>query len=178
MKKIVLSLLLGFSLCFTCLTSLADDNSPAKSLSSTAKSNAVNPKTVDLTFTLSATHARLMLTDEGTQTYHLILTGITPFITYITSRPGRVAGLAELSNFIRAWTVGGNSFANNNPNAVLYAGVVNQAPNRANSFYLLQLAKPRFDKERGVLEFLAKPIGKHQTILSEMDYDYANLVIN
>lgn len=138
---------------------------------------ATEKAAVDLTFNLSAQRAKLFK-NSSSNSYRLLLTGVAPYITYITGRPGRVKGLASIENFIRAWGVGDNSFAKDNPNAILYAGVINAAGNNGNQSFVIQVDKPEYDKKRGIMQFEVEPLGSSQLILEQMDLQYVNLVIN
>ena len=133
---------------------------------------------VHISFVQTVNNAKLLANSGQANQYTLTLYGVNPYITYYFDRPSRSTGLATIKGFVAAWDVGSNSFAVNNPNAILYAGEVNGQNNLGQTAYVVQLSNPRYDLVQNQMTYSVTPLGKEGFILNELDLTDAVLVIN
>jgi len=131
----------------------------------------------DIQFVVNAKTALIKPLSSGN--YALIMENVKPYITYYTRRPNRSSGLATVSNFVNAWSVGNNSFATDNPNGVLTAGKVNGNDNRNGAIKVLTLNRPEYSPSKQVLRFVITPVGlQNQFIIKNPSYQNVTLTIN
>lgn len=150
----------------------------------TSTTNANTPNNADsqlthisLLFVQTAQSAKLYPIAGKANYYNLTLYNVNPYITYFTNRPNRVTGVVPLSNFLKAWNVGTNSFAEDNPNAVLTAATINGNINNNLVPVVIQLSSPQYSPAQSTLSFIITPIGSTQFVLPQLDYTYLTLVI-
>jgi len=109
-----------------------------------------------------------------------IFEAIPSFVMYDRARPNRNSGLAQISNFISAWQVGGNSsFANVNPNGVLYAGVTNnETSDDSSQVYPVQITNPQYDQETQTFRCTLQPLGQQSFLFDNIVLQQVLLVVN
>lgn len=136
------------------------------------------PTNLHINFVQTSTEAVLNKTNDD-NVYQLTLYHVSPYITYFTHRPGRDSGLAEMDDFVKAWSVGGDaSFAHDNPNGVLFAGSIDDQTNSSSTAYVVQIANPRYDARRSTATYDISPLNNKVSILSHMTLGQVVLVIN
>lgn len=168
-----LLLLLGNAL-FAAITPVAA-RAPA---TNTVNTSAPTAPPVRVSFIQTATHATLETIPGQPNAYTLTLENISPYITYYLNRPNRATGLATVKNFIAAWSTGPDNMAQDNPNAVIYAGQINGQPNQALSSYVVQISNPNFTPAANQITYVVSALGKQGFILDKIDLDYVVLLIN
>lgn len=132
---------------------------------------------INISFVISSPNGQLQKTNDGQ--YRLTLHGVTPYITYYTFRPQHETGTAMLTNFINTWSVGGdNSFANNNPNVVVFAGIINGSDNESNHFTVSRMANPNFDIGSSTFTCTLYPLPNQKFLLDDTTLQHIVLVIN
>lgn len=110
--------------------------------------------------------------------YTLTLTGINPYITYFSDRPNRIKGIAPTDNFVKAWSVGGNSYAQNNPNAVITAAKIDQTINQNSNNYVVSLSSPVYDQRNLQIRYTMKPLPAENFFFKQLTFDYVVLFID
>lgn len=95
-----------------------------------------------------------------------------PSVGYFTDRPARKVGSVSPENFIQIWNKGKDSFAQDNPNAALVAGLVLQGA--VSSQQYVQLSNPKLDVKAKVLSFDLKSIDQAVSIA---EGSYKNTVL-
>lgn len=131
----------------------------------------------NLSFIVSAKEAHL--TEIKTNQYQILLEGVNPYVTYFTHRPDRTSGLATVTNFIKAWSVGKNSFAENAPNATLTAAVIEGVVNKGSKATVFQLSKPKYSFSNNAMSFVATPVDtNNEPVIKKINYNEINLIIN
>lgn len=133
--------------------------------------------TVPLRFVITANNGSIVPGDQPNQ-FVLTLNNVNPYATYYPRRPSREFGLASVQNFIKAWNVGPDNFANDNPNAVLYAGYMNQQENSSNISYVMQLSNPSYSSANNTLSFNVVLLGNQQLLFQELLMRQVILVVN
>lgn len=132
----------------------------------------------EVSFIQVANTASLVAIPGQSNQYMLTLFNVSPYITYYIKRPSRVSGLATLANFIKAWSVGNNSFAQDNPNAVIYAGQINGQTNQSETAYVVQLGNPSYNQQKNQISYMVTPLGRQGFILQSINLNNVALVIN
>ena len=149
------------------------------SLISFAYAQTANTQTrPHIAFVQTASTGQLVAVSGQSNEYTLTLYHVSPYITYYFHRPNRATGLALVKNFINTWTFGPDNFAQDNPNAVIYAGQINGQPNQANVSYVVQIANPAFSLMTDQMTYKVVPLGKNGFILNQIDLADIVVVIN
>ncbi|MBN1684906.1 MAG: hypothetical protein JW855_05715 [Gammaproteobacteria bacterium] len=175
MRKSLFSVFIIITAVF--LTSACGQSAPQKEKSDQATTNAEQFSQVNLIFLQSATAGELRESTLHEGYYQLTLYNVAPYITYFTQRPNRNSGIVPLQNFVKAWNVGPNSFQDNNPNAVIVAGQINDTINKNTPPLLAALSNPQYDMNKNVLQFLVKPLSTQKLLYKEITYQYVTIII-
>lgn len=94
--------------------------------------------------------------------YYLTLAQTSKMLTYFSDRPVRISGITRLSNLIKFWNVGKDSFAKVPPNAALEAFNATSHGKMTTQHYTLELSHPALNIQKNELRFTVKPVGKTQ----------------
>ena len=84
--------------------------------------------------------------------YVLTLDGVSSQTVYFSDRPNRISGNMNTGDFVKEWTLGADSFADNPPNAAI---VVIGADDSENNV-VVELTSPIYDSEAMTLQYDAK----------------------
>jgi hypothetical protein len=110
--------------------------------------------------------------------YTLTLHNISPYTSYFSERPHRIHGLVPTERFVKAWGVGDNNFATNNPNCLMTATKIDGAVNIGNQTVLVSLSNPIYDSKAGALRYIARPLYAQNFLLKGSRLEYVTLVID
>jgi len=146
---------------------------PVKSQQPQADQNRIS-----LIFLQQAQFATLKESTLHSGFYLLTLHNVNPYIIYFTQRPDRKKNIVPLQNFVNAWAVGPNSFADNNPNAVIIATNINNTLNKNSPPLIVTLSQPRYDLNKNILQFLVKPLSSQTMLFHQINYDYVTIFIS
>lgn len=103
-------------------------------------------------FIQTANKAVLTPINKDGNEFNLALVGVNSRVSFVTDRPDRHAGNIKLTEYLKAWSEGADSFTHDNPNAVLAADTIDKAQDDA----IFILAKPRYDANRDTMVYDAK----------------------
>ncbi|MBU0455846.1 MAG: hypothetical protein ABIH77_03930 [Pseudomonadota bacterium] len=147
-----------------------------------AQQNPMNPdiasSAIDLSFVQTAKAAFISPIANKPGYYKLILDGVSPYTVYYAGRPSRISGIAPTSQFVSAWSVGDNSFKDNNPNAILTAAVIQGTLNKSNEIKAIELSDPQYNIAQEQLNYVIKPLPNETFVFQEMNMQYVTLTIN
>lgn len=133
---------------------------------------------ISLLFIQQADSGILNRAPNKSGTYFLTLYGVSPYITYFSTRPHRIRGIIPAQNFFQSWNTGNNNFQQNNPNGVIVASQVNGEINKNTTTELVILSNPQYDPSRNILRYLVKPLVMSSFELQEIHFDYVTLFIS
>lgn len=142
-----------------------------------APAPATNTQPLHISFVQTASAGTLTAVPGQSNQYTLTLNNVSPYISYYIDRPSRATGLAAIKNFVSAWNVGNNSFAQDNPNAVIYAGQINGQPN-AGTAYIVQISSPNYNAASNQMTYLVTPLGSQSFLLNQIILASVAVIIN
>lgn len=132
---------------------------------------------INLLFVQTASNAVLREMQNNPGHYLLILKDINPYITYFSQRPKRIGGIVPVENFVKAWNIGPNNFADNNPNGVLIPGTIDGVLNKGEQTNLITLSNPNYYPAQNMLTYVVKPVLSDRFVFQEIKYEYVTLII-
>jgi len=112
-------------------------------------------------FIFHAKDAHLQSIDNDT--YKLTFYHVDKTVTYFTDRPERKAGKMSMSQFLRGWDMGKNSFRKVKPNAGLVSFSGFSGKNQFDDIPVI-LSDPQYEQQHDRLTFHVTPIEKNQKI--------------
>jgi len=160
-----------------CVILLAPTSVIAQSNQNAAADTTNSFAQINLLFIQTASHAVLKEMPNRPGYYQLILEDINPYVTYFSQRPKRLGGIVPVENFVKAWNIGPNNFADNNPNGVLVPCTIDGALNTGEEVNLVTLSHPNYYPTKNILVYLVKPILTQRFVFKEIKYEHVTLLI-
>ncbi len=111
-----------------------------------------------LAFLQDASYAKITPITDQPGYYYLVLSNVSPYVTYFSERPRRLRGLVPVAQFITAWNSGTNNFKDNNPNGVIIASKINGQDSENNPNLLAIFSKPIYDGSRNLMRYTVTPL--------------------
>lgn len=145
-------------------------------LASAKKSKEPQDKQIRYLFVQSATQGKITAHQKDADKYLVTLTGVSPYVSYFSDRPHRVAGHLKVEKFEKLWKEKGkNSFREDPPNAELVA----VHPEDKIFNYTVELIEAKYDQKAGTVTYAVKPIkGSEMSLPNEATLNHVFLFID